>query len=293
MFLLFALACAKAPTTAHGPAFSELRSSLRAEGVEVSPVAFVEDLPAPELPPIKAPSEIEARLREGTEYLGDPTALDPTVPRDAAFLRDDYVGAIRFGGGFIRTGETALEVRARFIEFSAEDQLRTQSAQWLGETVNGLIGAAKIPALAGPAAATGEPQIAVPAVPAVGRKGVRGVHPEDGHDNVNLPRMAIEPQAMPPAPEGGRWLLVPYLRSYYVHNGGWFLGQEWGCSGGARVEAMLVIYDRRTGQPAWWQDATGRHLEEMLAQPSTAQMDQFLLWAEDDVEKQFARGFLR
>ena len=51
--------------------------------------------------------------------------------------------------------------------------------------------------------------------------------------------------------------------------------------------------DRRSGQPVWWQSATGRHVEEMKAQPSRAQMDQYLLWAEDSIEDQLARGFLK
>ncbi len=285
--LLFVLACAKVPPTGHGPAFDELRSALAREGVELVPTVVVADLPAPALPPLKAATQIEERLRIGEEHLGEPTVLDPALPEHAAFLRNDYVGAVRFGGGLIRTGETALEVRARLIEFSAQQELREQGTAWLESTVSGLLTRARVP--------TVQPSGGAPAfaAPAVLRKPIRGMNELDGRDNLNLPRVAIEPAAAPADSGGARWVLVPYLRGYVMHNGGWFLGHEWGCPGGARVEALVVLYDRRTGQPAWWQAATGRHLEEMKAQPSRAQMDQFLLWAEDQVEAELQAGFLK
>lgn len=286
VLLLLLVGCAKLPPTHHGPGFDDLRASVAKEGVEVLAPVFVADLAAPPLPPLKPPSEIEQRLRTGEEYLGTPTVLDPANPEHAAFLRNDYVGAIRFGGGLIRTGETALETRARLVEFSAAPELRVQAGTWLTQTVAEVLDQAHVPALA-----------PVPGqdvtVPTVGREPIRGINELDGRDNVNLPRVAITPQAMAPSEAGPRWGLVPYLRSYYVHNGGWFLGHEWGCSGGARIEVLLALYDRRSGQPIWWQVSTGRHVEEMKAQPSRAQMDQFLLWAEDQVEADLGKGFLR
>lgn len=283
--LFFAFGCAKLPPTHHGPGFEDLRRQVTAEGVEVLPPVFVADLAAPPLPPLKPLTEIESRLREGQEHLGEPSVLDPADPQAAAFLRNDFVGAIRFGGGLIRTGETALEARARFIEFSAQPELRTQSASWLKATVEEVVTGAKVPELA---PTPGEDLT----VPTLARVPQRGVNELDGRDNLNLPRVNVEPQAMVPSPTGARWALVPYLRSYYVHNGGWFLGHEWGCSGGARIEVLLALYDRRSGQPVWWQSSTGRHVEEMLAQPSRAEMDQFLLWAEDEVEEDLSKGFL-
>jgi hypothetical protein len=91
----------------------------------------------------------------------------------------------------------------------------------------------------------------------------------------------------------GPFVLVPYLRNYLFHNGGWFLGQEWGCTGGARVEVLFVLYDTRTGAAAWWMDATGRHIQPLQGQPSRAESDQYLRWSELQVEEQLAAGFLR
>lgn len=60
-----------------------------------------------------------------------------------------------------------------------------------------------------------------------------------------------------------------------------------------RVEVLVVLYDQRSGQPAWWQVATVRYIQEMKAQPSRAEMDQYLLWAEDDIEEQLKRGCIK
>ena len=111
------------------------------------------------------------------------------------------------------------------------------------------------------------------------------MHPDDGTDNLNLPRLSLQAPPMP-AVQGvdGRWLLVPYLRSYYTHNAGWFLGQQNGCMGGARVEAYLVLYDRESGGAVWSMSALGRHIEPHTGQPSRTELDQYLLWAEERVE---------
>jgi hypothetical protein len=280
-FLLL-LACAKLPETHRNLAAAELESSLAADGLSLAPPQLVADMPAPPLPALAPPGEIQKRLLEGTEHLGAPTVLDPAVPEIASFLRNDFVGVVRFGGGLVRMGDSAAEVRARTIELHLGAELRQQGRDWLSATTNALLGEAKLPAAA---SSTGGPPVL--------RAAVRGSNELDGRDNLNLPRTQVSPAPLEPASSGPRWLLVPYLRSYYAHNGGWFVGQEWGCSGGARVEVMLVLYDQRSGQPAWWQVATGRHIESMKAQPSRAQLDQFLLDAEDEVEAQLARGFLR
>lgn len=133
------------------------------------------------------------------------------------------------------------------------------------------------------------------AAPPPERVRLRGLHPDDGHDNLNLPRTVLAPGPVPAIPEGlgARWLLVPYLRSYYVHNAGWFIGQDEGCMAGARVDVFLVLYDLAEGRAAWWMEATGRHIQPHVGQPSTAEQEQYLLWAEEQVERALRRGLFR
>lgn len=255
------------------------RSELRREGLALAPVVLVRDLPAPPLPPPPTPGRIEAQLE--AEHLPEPTVLDPV--RDAAFLRGDFVGNVRFGGGVMLSGDVALDSRARILEFNQQDAYATQASAWLTESVRAALDDQGIPLGAAPAAVTAT----------LTRAPVRGLDPDDGRDNVNLPRSSFRPEPIAADASASGWLLVPFVRSYYTHNGGWFIGQRYGCLAGARIEAVLALYDRRTGAPVWWMDALGRHLDGATASPSSAQLDQYLLWAEDDVEAALDKELLK
>jgi hypothetical protein len=165
-----------------------------------------------------------------------------------------------------------LEVRARLIEFAEQERYDALGRAWLGEALDGLLdGAASAP---------------TPTDLAVDRVPVRGLHPDDGHDNVNVPRTTLVPRDLgrPLEAAGADYVLVPYLRNYYTHNGGWFLGQAFGCMAGARVEVLLALYDADTGAVVWSLAALGRTISTRQGQPSRAEADQNLLWAEDEVE---------
>lgn len=240
----------------------------RPSAVALSPVVVVSDLPYAVAVESVAPDAIEAVVADGQEA---PTVLDPVA--DGAFLRNDFVGNIRFGGGLIRTGSVALETRARLIQLQKPDALRQQGVDWLKGAVARLwSGADSVSAAPAPAAPSFHYQMA------------RGTDEEDGHDNVNLPRTTLIPQ--PIAGALGK-VLVPYLRAYYTHNGGWFLGQRWGCMAGARVDVVVVMYD--DGRPVWWLEAAGRSLDSGTAQATTAELDAHLLDAERQVEAALAK----
>ena len=286
--LLATVGCAaRAPIVTSGRVDAELARSILADGVSIAPVVLMQDLPAPPVPPSPAMGQIEAGLREGEEHLPAPSVLDVTDPRDAAFLRNEFFGNIRFGGGFVRTGDVAPEVRARLIELGLDDRYAADGARWLADAVPRVLSAAAVP--------LGAPAPAVAPVPE--RRRFRGMHPEDGHDNLNLPRTDLVPtpldDAARAATAGSRWVLVPYLRAYYTHNGGWFLGQTFGCTAGARVEALVVLYDTVSGRPAWSMPLVGRHIQPQKGQATTAELDQYLLWSEAVAEAQLARGWLK
>ena len=239
----------------------------RPSGFALSPAVVVADLPYAVVAEAVVPDAIEGVVADGQEA---PTVLDPVV--DGAFLRNDFIGNIRFGGGLIRTGSVALETRARLIQLQRPVALRLQGVDWLNGTMARLFdGAAPVPA---------------PADASFQYQSVRGVDEEDGHDNLNLPRTSLVPQAIPGAV--GK-VLVPYLRAYYTHNGGWFLGQRWGCMAGARIDVVVVMYDE--GQPVWWLEAVGRSLDSGVAQATTAELDAHLLDAEHQVEVALEKRF--
>lgn len=287
LFLVVAACAKREPIVSSGRVDADVVRAVRSEGVSIAPVVRVQDLPAPPIPPSLAMGEIEARLHEGEEHLAAPSVLDVNNPRDAAFLRNEFFGNIRFGGGFVRTGDVALEVRARLIEFGLDERYGADGTRWLTAAIPRVLDAAKVP--------VGAPAPAVAPIPE--RQRFRGLHPEDGHDNVNLPRSELVPTALDAGARttlaSSRWVIVPYLRSYYTHNGGWFLGQTFGCTAGARVEALVVLYDTVSGRPAWSMPLSGRHIQAQKGQASTAELDQYLLWAEAKAEAQLARGWLK
>lgn len=281
MWLLLALGCAPKPAWSSD---GDVRlSALRDAGVAVMGTVLVRDLAAPPVPPPAAPGVVEQELAQ--DRFGEATVLDPV--RDAAFLRNDYVGNVKFGGGLIRTGDVALEVRARLMEFNDQDRLAQQGRAWL----DGAVGEA----LAGRGVAARP--VAPVADLVVERVPFRGLHPDDGRDNLNVPRVDIRPGPLSEAARAAAgddpYLLVPLLRQYYTHNGGWFIGQEWGTTAGARVEATLVLYDVRRGAPVWWSTATGRHIEPRVGQASRAELDQYLLWSEEQVAETVGRRLFR
>lgn len=283
--LLGVAACAKHdPVVTSGPLDAEMIRAVRAEGVSIAPVVRMQDLRAPPLPVSAAVGQIEAGLLEGEAHLPPPSVLDPDNPRDAAFLRNEFFGNIRFGGGFVRTGDVALEVRARLIELGVDERYASDGSRWLADVIPSVLDATNVPVRAAAPGLSPVPE----------RRRFRGLHPEDGHDNVNLPRTDLVPTELVPAESTGpRWVIVPYLRSYYTHNGGWFLGQAFGCTAGARVEALVVLYDTVSGRPAWSMPLVGRYIQPQKGQASTAEMDQYLLWAEDKAEAQLSRGWLK
>ncbi len=277
--LLFA--CAHGPVTHSVGDPKDVRRALRHEPVGLAPLIQVSSLPGPTPPPPSAPTELEINLEADTSYLVTPTVLDPSVPNIAAYLRNDYVGNVRFGGGLVRMGAEALEVRARIIELGFEEDRLALARPWLDATLAGLTDDLDVVAYT----------VSQPPVPT--RQRVRELDAYDGRDNVNLPRDELIPGPWLDGPAAVRYVIVPYLRQYYTHNGGWFNGQQWGCMGGARVEVLLTLYDTQTGRAVWWQNVTGRHIQPQRGQPSRSELDQYRIWAENSAARQLEEGFLR
>ncbi|MDP6931903.1 MAG: hypothetical protein QGG40_03265, partial [Myxococcota bacterium] len=135
-------------------------------------------------------------------------------------------------------------------------------------------------------------------VPAPTRSRHRGSHPEDDHDNLSLPRWTFQPGPLEPSSlthldDTVSAVLVPMLLHYYSHNGGWFLGQTMGCAGGARIRVGWAVYDRTTGQPLQWGDVDARELSEAEFSPNSAVLQDFLLAAEQTLQKELRRHLVR
>ncbi len=288
MLLTLLLACAHAPPTYASMGELPL-ATLRGRSVAIAPTVLVADTPAPAVTtsprdPVDAATDLQ--------HLPEPTLLTEELHGD--FLRNELVGTVKLGGGIVHTGGMTRQARARTIVVDAPEALKAQARAWLdGATANVLTNAG-LPTMAWPAttppcATNGSPEGTL----AFSRQPTRGLHPDDGSDDINAPRTALTAlplgrctqEVTPPDV-----LVVPVVRTYLTHNGGWFVGQAWGVPGGARVEAHLVFYDGRSGAVLRDDSALGRVLLEGRSQPSSAELDAALLQAEMRVVKGLSRA---
>jgi hypothetical protein len=117
----------------------------------------------------------------------------------------------------------------------------------------------------------------VPVAPA--RRDLRGSYPMLGTDNQPLPRFALSPVALDPAPGTDGAVLVPWLIGAWSHNGGWFYGQTWGSASGARVRVWWGVYDAASGAPLGWTDCAAVVLHDALMSPSATEVEDLWLTA--------------
>lgn len=290
-FLLLALlaGCAHVPTSHRGGGYDVAARSFRKDGVALAPVTFVADLPAPPLTPPGEPSAVQVQLEVGDPG-PPPTVLDTADPQHAAFLRNDRVGNVRFAGGFVYVDGRGVDVRTRLIELGYDAEYRQQAEQWLKAVVDDALAKRRLPVAR------------VPGMPLPGPDRLPSASPKQilGQDDANNPVTALRPQPLTleqrqawAAAAGGRTvLLVPMVRTFLTHNGGWFLGQTWGCRAGERVELLLVAYDLGTGEPIWWHAPFVQRFER-TSTPSSAEIDAGLAEVRRDVEKQLRKRLLK
>ncbi len=289
----FLVACAPKlplPEPVHGGAWPIAKKALRHETIAVAKPVLASELPATPLPDEPPPDAVSVLVEDVADNLPEPTRLDPKDPRDASFLRNEWAGNVRFGGGFVRLGSIGVEVRARLVELGQDPEYQTQGKTWLGRLVSEKLADKKIVTL------SVDPLTDLAPL----REKTRGRHPDDGHDNLNVPRTTLAPPSLTPdqrttakqRSEGHRWLLVPILRNYYTHNAGWFLGQDYGSMSGGRTEVLLTLYDLDTGEPAWWMSTEAKTIER-TASPSRTDLDTYLLTVEQMTAKQFDKRLFK
>ena len=215
----------------------------------------------------------------GVVALVDPIFLDGAS--GDAFAEGVFVGSITMSGGFVvdEDDEHGMQTRSKDFVLSSEDSYRSLAAGFVDSSLG---------------AALDDQGVSWRSVeleaPLPERRAYRGTHPEDGKDNVNLPRFTLSPTALEPGSvEGVDVVIVPYVVRYYSHNGGWFIGQHLGCEAGARMRLFWVAYDNTSGVALAWRDIDVRYFEEHLFSPSSAQLEDALIEVEALVKKDLDR----
>jgi hypothetical protein len=202
-----------------------------------------------------------------------------------------YVGNLVFSGGFItEQHDVGLQNVSKNVAYEAEELYRAQVVALVGDMMGDALDTHR--------QVTWQPTtLPLALLPPQTFRPVRGTHEEDGSDNVCLPRFDLEPTPLPAEvlgslPPGIDAVIIPLVVLYYTHNGGWFLGQTYGNSAGARIRVMTVTYDAKSGAPMGHMDVTTRFLHEEVFQPNSGQLEDFAMFSERALEKRIRRLLL-
>ena len=191
---------------------------------------------------------------------------------DDPFADNLTIGHLHHEGGFVAENKHGSQVRSKKVTLQNEDDMKTLAQQWVDERFTHILKARGTVVESMPPI---EERFGAPK-----KENIRGSTPRDGKDNISLPRYHLKPtplnkELLNALTDSGDVLIVPYVVHYYTHNAGWFVGQTWGCSGGARFRVFWTAYDLKTGQVISYQDIDAWELSQRIHQPSRTQLEDF------------------
>lgn len=228
--------------------------------------------------PLQSLSRVEKPDRVDLVAVADPVFLAdvPGAVDGDVLWAGAWVGDVLFAGGYVEEErDGGLEHRSRDIALGQEETYRRQ----IRDVVSGCLGDALGP--------EGRKWVAAGAVdpgrvPPPRRRDMRGTGAEDGHDNQALPRFELTPGPMEGValPAGADALLLPIVVHYYAHNGGWFLGQTYGNSGGARVRLLWTLYGP-DGRVLGYGDHQAKYEDHGNFSPNSAEVQDYLIAVEE------------
>ena len=208
-----------------------------------------------------------------------------------SFTAGLFVGNVNHSGGYIYAGvdgagelteEAGLPVRSKEFTLNAEAEFEPLARAWLDAEIFAALSDETTPLrLPAPSAP----------IPAPIRRVRRGTDPNDGTDNINLPRFDLEPVPITDLslmPTGIDWVVAPTVVLYYSHNGGWFIGQRMGTGSGARIRVFWTIYDTKTGGVVSYGDLEARSLSPYVLTPNKGQLEDLIIQSEEKI-----RGLMR
>ncbi|MED5373568.1 MAG: hypothetical protein VX899_21300 [Myxococcota bacterium] len=202
---------------------------------------------------------------------------------ESPFVDGVFVGNLVHSGGYVQeeVGDYGIQTHSKLIETGAQAPYTELALDFTQQAIGAALDARG-------ATWTPLPELVVE-MPETKR--VRGSHPLDGTDNVNLPRFELTPPPMPAVSAQGDHLLVPFVVSYYSHNAGWFYGQHMGCQAGARGRVYWVLYDLGQQRPVAWADLQSRFLYTNTFQANSAETEDALIAVEQQLQDALVKSF--
>ncbi|MEY3213265.1 MAG: hypothetical protein RIT28_3746 [Pseudomonadota bacterium] len=213
-----------------------------------------------------------------------------------AFSAGLFVGNVVHSGGYVYAGvdgaegvpdDAGLPVRSKEFTLNAEAEFEPLARAWLDAELFAALSAVTTPQrLPAPNAP----------LPTPVRRVRRGTDPNDGTDNINLPRFDLEPVPVSDLslmPTGVDWVVAPTVVLYYSHNGGWFIGQKMGSGSGARIRVFWTIYDTKTGGVVSYGDLEARSLSPYVLTPNKGQLEDLLIQSEEKIQTMMRGAVVR
>ncbi len=227
------------------------------------------------------PDTTVAMDRELPKELGTVVVVSPKILATQSaepFMEGVFVGNVVHSGGYVQdqVGDYGQQTHSAEFTLSAQASYQELSYNFALDALGRAMDANEIDW-------TTEPDETYWPV----KERLRGSHPADGTDNVNLPRFTLMPAEIPPW-TGGDHKLLSWVVSYYSHNAGWFYGQHMGSKAGARGRIFWALYTP-DGKPVAWADLEARYLYTKVFQPNSAQTEDALI----EVEKQLSEALER
>jgi len=209
-----------------------------------------------------------------------------------AFQQGLSVGHLHMAGGYVVVEtERGMQYRSKTIELGEEQRYRRLASAWLDKAVDSALTWSRIDHSKVEAPALLSPLL---------QHELRGSWRDDLRDNQNLPRFELEARPLDkailqslPDLHGATMLLQPYIVNYYSHNGGWFVGQNFGTGSGSRIRIFWVLWNVVDGSVLRFGSLQARHLEKYVFSPNSTQIDDYLLEVEKALDKSLRKRLLR
>ena len=187
------------------------------------------------------------------------------VPSQEIFNKGVSVGFVRHRGGYVREKGVDAYYRSKHIKIEEPERLQKRVKGWTADAVDEALDLREIPRVP---MADFSPEI-IP-LPEQYRK--FGEASEDGKDNVNNPYIYFRPAKvfkgeLPTSARDANAVLIPIVVYAYLHNAGWFIGQEWGCTAGARFRILWLLYSVKDRSLLRWADMDTRVLPNNIFHP--------------------------
>jgi hypothetical protein len=199
------------------------------------------------------------------------------------FLEGNAVGFLYHRGGFITEQSHVAYVRTKNVKLKEHEGYAKRIGELAGDLLIRHLELRNIAVDEGL-------EISHEALPTLKRRNRRvtleELEDDDlmGSDNANLPPFDVIParkwKTIPtegPLAEAD-FVLVPIVIHYYVHNVGWFRGQEWGSGGaGGRARLLWALYATDDGRLVAWSDVEARENESARLHPNMLEVDDILI----------------